>query len=1266
MSTAHHIVTPQRNGPIIGIIQDGLAASYILTNKWKDGGGHFTTNVSTNVVSDVITSICCRKGSLLPKHVNRQAKNDGFEEEEEEFIMEEGDEDGFFARYHDYLERAYMYYPEYIEKCKVKRGAYQTYKIKTDEIPGSLFFSFVFPSDFCYEKKTDISEDFPIVRVENGILLPTSGPVEKCVIGNKGSSIVHVLWKEYHPELCRKFLSEVQFLTNYWFVTYGFSVGLSDCIAIKRDEINKLIAETHSKCMNILATERDEEKRERDINSELNSSINSASKIVTKNMNRGQFNSFSIMRIAGSKGSHMNSTQIVAFVGQQNLDGKRIPLTVSHGTRTLPTFEEGDNTPAARGSVVHSYTDGMTPEEIYFHAESGRRGIIDTGIKSVTGDTPIVIIENGEAKYVNIGEWIDACLKSDSELGEDKRVKTYQYMEMERLELNDVYIPTTDYEGFVGWGRVHAITRHLPGKKLYKIKTRSGRKVIVTESKSLLIWNGEELESKPTEDVKVGDLVPVTLSLYEKQLDEPKHKWEWDRETGVSIGLRMTDIPSEAYIAPEEFVKGLLYGYISARGDLYNDIVVHGTLRNVNSLNILCSRLNVFGEINKVSKDVFSFTVSSKWAKLLCDKIDLTTSPIFSEDGYTIQNNVVLDDIVEIKEVSIDKYPKVYDLTILSTFNFAIANGLQCRDTATTGYIQKRIGKKVEDQKLVIDGSVRDANGRVFSFLYGCDGFDPKKLIHTKNLEYPFFVDPFNVARRINALIEKVSGKGERRELKESELRLLCSFINVGLKGMETNVTRQAEANIQHALRKSVEGVQLYPEGIPKFCREIKDAFETSRASYSELVGLIASLSIGEPTTQMVLSNFHSAGIGAKDVTVGVPRLDELLLATTKPSTPTITIYFNDETMKSLSKSIGDLERHFPSGNDEIAKELVKRYKKECLDKLLTYKSIFEYTTVGFFMKDHELRYLPDDVSSSNPIDIITYEEYEEVWWVTIAKDFGNHPKVIPQSWVIILQFDTERLFEYGVTLQDIADKIIKDGGESNLFCVPSPLNIGEIEVYLNFEKMKPYMLNKLTLPGKDESPRSLLSDENLNFFTARECILDFIKKINITGIKGIGKTYPREIMKTKEWVLDASGNNFLDVLILPCIDITKTTCDDMWQIYNVMGIEAARYFAINELIKVISFDNAYVNPRHISVLVDAMTFTGEITSVHRNGIERDVGPIAKIMFEQPIENASKAAVFGERDRINGISSSIMLGTLPKIGTGGVSTRVADVIPRNF
>jgi DNA-directed RNA polymerase beta' subunit len=249
-------------------------------------------------------------------------------------------------------------------------------------------------------------------------------------------------------------------------------------------------------------------------------------------------NRFITMVNAGSKGSKVNIAQMICLVGQQTIDGKRVPY--GFDSRTLPHYSKYDDGPAARGFVENSFIAGLTPSEVFFHAMGGRVGLIDTAVKSVTWETPIIIVENDVPKYVKIGEWIDGHLNGN----DASRIQHMEEQNMEYLELiHPVKIVTMDYEGRVSWENITAVTRHDPGEKLFKITTKAGRCVTVTANKSLLVWNSNlnQFREEYTEDVKVGDFVPVAKNINELQ---------------TSIPIQENEIQLDKYFPRSEYVYG--------------------------------------------------------------------------------------------------------------------------------------------------------------------------------------------------------------------------------------------------------------------------------------------------------------------------------------------------------------------------------------------------------------------------------------------------------------------------------------------------------------------------------------------------------------------------------------------------------------------------------------------------------------------------------------------------------------------------------------
>ena len=212
-----------------------------------------------------------------------------------------------------------------------------------------------------------------------------------------------------------------------------------------------------------------------------------------------------------SKGNPINVSQMMGSVGQQSVEGKRIMYGFDN--RTLPHFTKYDDGPESRGFVENSFIKGLTAQEFFFHAMGGREGLIDTAVKSVIGETEIIIIENGKVKTTTIGEWIDNHLENNKE--QIKHFPEDRNMEFLELPSKSVYIPTGDDKGVVTWGELTAVTRHDPGNRVFRVTTKSGRITTVADSESLLIWNEETREFKKmhSELVQIGDCVPTTEKL---------------------------------------------------------------------------------------------------------------------------------------------------------------------------------------------------------------------------------------------------------------------------------------------------------------------------------------------------------------------------------------------------------------------------------------------------------------------------------------------------------------------------------------------------------------------------------------------------------------------------------------------------------------------------------------------------------------------------------------------------------------------------------
>ncbi|MBM4225182.1 MAG: hypothetical protein FJ167_10430, partial [Gammaproteobacteria bacterium] len=508
---------------------------------------------------------------------------------------------------------------------------------------------------------------------------------------------------------------------------------IAEVITKKKTEVKNLIDQVHLGIFENKTGKSNEAEFEAKVSNILNSATNDAGKIGINSLNAA--NRFVGLVLSGSKGSDLNISQMISCLGQQAIEGKRI--SYGFDSRTLPHFNKFDDGPLARGFIESSFISGLSPEELFFHAMGGRIGLIDTAVKSVTWETPIVVVENEVPKYVKIGEWIDAHIDTTAaDAATSSRIKYMTEQNMEYLELSHpIKIVTMDYDGNVSWETITAVTRHDPGEKLFKIKTKAGRYVTVSANKSLLVWNEEkqQFREKYTEEIKVGDFVPVAKNVCDYMVADEADAADYMR--GKCAGEAIdTQIPDEAYIAGKEYVRGLLAAYVSSRIHMTSTCfeLKLDNVRLIEDIAFLCSRLNIHAEIHSsasASTSATTLVIRGSSGKRLAALLDLSM-----EDGVVTNNNeddeyeprtlndVILDEIVEMTMVDPALHPKMYDLTIPKTLNFGLANGLQVRDTSTTGYIQRRLIKGMEDLKVEYDMTVRNGKQRIIQFAYGDDG----------------------------------------------------------------------------------------------------------------------------------------------------------------------------------------------------------------------------------------------------------------------------------------------------------------------------------------------------------------------------------------------------------------------------------------------------------------------------------------------------------------------------------------------------------------
>jgi DNA-directed RNA polymerase II subunit RPB1 len=212
------------------------------------------------------------------------------------------------------------------------------------------------------------------VEILKGKLI--SGQLNKKVLGRSQGSLIHVIYNDCGPDETILFIHRLQKVVHRYLTIRGFSIGISDMMTAMH--IRETVHQERTQAFKDI----EHETNENIINQRLNICRDSMGKMVQEPLD--DTNSFFCTVNSGSKGSSINISQIMAVVGQQNLCGKRIPKTWTD--RTLPHFKRGSNGPLERGFIQHSYVEGLSPAEVWYHAIAGREGMIDTACKtSITG-----------------------------------------------------------------------------------------------------------------------------------------------------------------------------------------------------------------------------------------------------------------------------------------------------------------------------------------------------------------------------------------------------------------------------------------------------------------------------------------------------------------------------------------------------------------------------------------------------------------------------------------------------------------------------------------------------------------------------------------------------------------------------------------------------------------------------------------------------------------------------------------------------------------
>ncbi|KAI3422210.1 meiosis-specific APC/C activator protein ama1 [Globodera pallida] len=397
---------------------------------------------------------------------------------------------------------------------------------------------------------------------------------------------------------------------------------------------------------------------------------------------------------------------------------------------------------------------------------------------------------------------------------------------------------------------------------------------------------------------------------------------------------------------------------------------------------------------------------------------------------------------------------------------------------------------------------------------------------------------------------------------------------------------------------------------------EIETRFDQAIVQPGEMVGALAAQSLGEPATQMTLNTFHYAGVSAKNVTLGVPRLKEIINVSKKPRTPSLTVFLKGLAAKDAEKA------------------------KDVLCKL-------EHTTMRKVTANTAIYYDPD------PRNTCIEEDQE---WVNIFYEMPDFDPSNASPWLLRLELDRKRMTDKKLSMEAIAEKI-NHSFKDDLQVIYTDDNADKLVFHLR--------LSTQSADKEGEEQIDKMEDDGI----LRALEQNILSDLTLQGIESIAKVYMHKpttddkkrvhitadgtFSTQAEWLLETDGTALLRVLSETDVDFVRTSSNDICEIFEVLGIEAVRKAIEREMNQVISFDGSYVNYRHLALLCEVMTARGYLMAITRHGINRqEVGALMRCSFEETVDILMEAAVHAEVDPVKGVSENIMLGQMAKAGTG--------------
>jgi DNA-directed RNA polymerase subunit A" len=364
----------------------------------------------------------------------------------------------------------------------------------------------------------------------------------------------------------------------------------------------------------------------------------------------------------------------------------------------------------------------------------------------------------------------------------------------------------------------------------------------------------------------------------------------------------------------------------------------------------------------------------------------------------------------------------------------------------------------------------------------------------------------------------------------------------------------QLPKNILDTLHKELEETKVTKKQLDEIIKRVVEGYEYACIEACEAAGVVSAQSIGEPGTQMTMRTFHYAGVAEINVTLGLPRLIEIVDARKNPSTPMMTVYLTEDN----------------AHDRDMARKLAWNIEATHISHL-----------------------------GSLSTDIM-----EMALTIELSKKVINQREITPE--------------EVAEKLEDELGLIVLIDG------------------------------TVLTVRPENESYRELLQ------------LSKNIENVVLKGITDINRVVIRKEDTIDEYVLYTEGSSLKHIADLDGVDMTRSTTNNINEIYEVFGVEAARNSIIKEATDTLREQGLEVDVRHIMLVADIMTVDGEVKAIGRHGISGEKASVlARAAFEVTVNHLLDAGTRGDIDELRGVTENVIVGQPIQLGTGHVKLLAA-------